>query len=82
MLFYCIVILVILFMFFGYLEYLRFFWIKFGSIGLNGLVYSKNRTESVNILVTTNITGSEPDPTGTEPYPNRNFKLSERYQFL
>ncbi|CAF2152431.1 unnamed protein product [Brassica napus] len=48
---------------YGYLEYLWFFWIKFGSIGLNSLVYSKNRTESVNILVTTDVTGSESDPT-------------------
>lgn len=82
MLFYCIVILVILFMFFGYLEYLWFFWIIFGSIGLNGLVYTKNRTESVNFLVSSDVIGSEPDPTGTELYPNQNFKLSDRYQFL
>ena len=51
MLCYCIVILVILFMFFfGYLEYLRFFWIIFGSIGLNGLVYTESRTKSINFF--------------------------------
>ena len=61
MLFYCIVILVIFYMFFSDIQNI------FGSIGLNGLVYSKNRTEFVNILVTTDVTGSEPDPTGTEP---------------
>ena len=46
-------------MIFGYLEYLRFFCIIFGSIGLNGLVYTKNRTESVKVLVTSDVTGSD-----------------------
>ena len=57
----------LVYVFFGYLEYLRFFGIIFGSIGLNGLVYTKDRTKSINFLVTSDVIESDRCRTVSEP---------------